>query len=48
MRMRTIMIFCSDPKTNKWNVPAPRKINDQIFKQDVQRAIRTGNKYFGD
>ena len=40
--------YSRDPKTNKWNVPAPRRINDQIFKQDVQRAIRTGNKYLGD
>ena len=40
--------YSRDPKTNKWNVPAPRRINEQLLKQDVQRAIRTGNKYLGN
>lgn len=43
-----LYFYSRDPKINKWNVPAPRRINNQIFKQDVQRAIRNAYKYLGD
>ena len=35
--------YSRDPKTNKWNVPAPNRINEQLSNPNVQRAIQTGN-----
>ena len=40
--------YSRDPKTKKWNVPAPNRINEKLSNPNVQRAIQTGNKYLGN
>ncbi len=40
--------YSRDPKTNKWDVPAPNRVNEQLSNPNVQRAIQTGNKYLGN
>ena len=40
--------YYRDPKTNKWDVPAPNRVNEQLSNPNVQRAIQTGNKYLGN
>lgn len=40
--------YSRNPKTGNWDVPAPKRVNEQLSNPDVQRAIQRGEKYLGN
>ena len=39
--------YSKNPKTGKWDIPAPSKVNKELSKTEIQKAIDKGKKYIG-